>query len=53
MNPIAEELRYKIRNFPSIISCTNVIWYDNWPIEGLVAVAENTLKNNQYIDFKH
>jgi dynein heavy chain len=40
MNPISNELRVKIRNYPSLVDCTNIIWYDNWPVEALVAVSE-------------
>jgi hypothetical protein len=40
MNPISNELRVKIRNYPSLVNCTNIIWYDNWPVEGVIAVAE-------------
>lgn len=52
MNPLADELRNKIINYPSLVSCTNMIWFNNWPLEGLVAVANNKLKGVNELDQK-
>ena len=46
MNPTSSALRHKIRNYPSIVACTNIIWYDRWPSAGLHAVATDKLANN-------
>lgn len=41
MSPVGDSLRNKIRNFPSIVNCTNIIMFKQWPTEALENVAEN------------
>jgi dynein heavy chain len=41
MSPAGDVLRLRCRNFPGLISNTNVDWFFSWPEDALTAVAEN------------
>jgi len=41
MNPIGEEFRTRMRNFPSIINCSAIDWFHAWPEEALLEVAKD------------
>jgi len=40
-NPIGEEFRTRIRNFPSIINCSAIDWFHSWPEDALLEVAKD------------
>ena len=44
LNPIGDKLRTRLRNFPSLISCTSPIWVQPWSKEALKEVANFTLE---------
>jgi len=39
MNPIGEDFRNRVRNFPSIVNCSAIDWFHTWPEEALLEVA--------------
>ena len=41
MSPAGDVLRVRCRNFPGLISNTNVDWFFPWPEDALTAVANN------------
>jgi len=41
MSPAGDQLRIRCRNFPGLISNTNVDWFFPWPEDALTAVATN------------
>ena len=41
MSPAGDNLRVRCRNFPGLISNTNVDWFFPWPEDALTAVANN------------
>ena len=43
MSPAGDTLRLRCRNFPGLISNTNVDWFFSWPEDALTAVAENKM----------
>mmetsp|Transcript_49834 Transcript_49834/g.161193 ORF Transcript_49834/g.161193 Transcript_49834/m.161193 type:complete len:2904 (-) Transcript_49834:280-8991(-) len=43
-SPIGEGFRARCRQFPSIINCASIDWFDPWPDEALIAVAERYYK---------
>ena len=45
MSPFGDALRNRIRLFPNLVNCSTVIWYREWPEEGLTAVAQKMLSN--------
>ena len=40
MSPVGELLRVRSRMFPSLINCCTLNWFDSWPYEALVSVAQ-------------
>ena len=38
-SPIGEVLRNRIRNFPSLVNCTTIDWFSEWPKDALESVA--------------
>ncbi|KRX00189.1 P-loop containing nucleoside triphosphate hydrolase [Pseudocohnilembus persalinus] len=43
LSPIGDKLRTRLRNFPSLISCTSPIWVESWSEEALKEVAYHKL----------
>ena len=42
-SPIGASLRNRIRDFPSIVNCTTIDWFSEWPPDALQAVAQKFL----------
>ena len=38
-SPVGEQFRNRCRQFPSIINCCTIDWYNPWPSEALYSVA--------------
>lgn len=38
-SPVGDQFRNRCRQFPSIINCCTIDWYDPWPAEALYSVA--------------
>lgn len=45
-SPVGEKLRNRCRQFPSIINCCTIDWFERWPNEALYSVAIKDLKAN-------
>lgn len=45
MSPAGDTLRLRCRNFPGLVSNTNIDWFFAWPEDALSAVATNFLVN--------
>ncbi|KAF0719522.1 Aste57867_966 [Aphanomyces stellatus] len=43
MSPVGTTFRYRCRQFPSLINCTTMDWYEEWPTSALMTVAESYL----------
>ena len=39
-SPIGASLRNRIRDFPSIVNCTTIDWFSEWPPDALLAVGK-------------
>jgi dynein heavy chain len=46
-SPVGEKLRNRCRQFPSIINCCTIDWFDRWPDEALFSVAQKEYKANE------
>lgn len=46
-SPVGEQFRNRCRQFPSIINCCTIDWYNPWPAEALYSVA-----HRQYSEFE-
>ncbi|CCW70441.1 unnamed protein product [Phytomonas sp. Hart1] len=42
-SPLGNVLRDRLRKFPSLVNCTSIDWFRDWPEEGLSSVAERFL----------
>jgi dynein heavy chain len=42
-SPIGDAFRTRLRMFPSLINCCTIDWFQDWPEEGLTAVAKRAL----------
>lgn len=42
-SPIGASLRNRIRSFPSLVNCTTIDWFSEWPKDALESVAEQFL----------
>lgn len=38
-SPIGESFRGRVRNFPSLVNCTTIDWFSEWPKDALQSVA--------------
>jgi len=39
MSPLGEIFRARIRRFPSLVTCTTIDWFSEWPEEALLGVG--------------
>lgn len=46
-SPVGSQLRDRCRQFPSIINCCTIDWFDRWPDEALRSVAMNQLQASE------
>lgn len=46
-SPVGEQFRNRCRQFPSIINCCTIDWYNAWPAEALFSVAFRQYDENQ------
>ncbi|XP_018647275.1 dynein heavy chain, putative [Schistosoma mansoni] len=44
-SPIGEAFRNRLRQFPALINCCTIDWFQSWPEDGLVRVANKALQN--------
>jgi len=49
-SPIGNALRSRIRDFPSIVNCTTIDWFSEWPPDALEAVAQKFLSEVEMSD---
>lgn len=50
MSPIGEKLRVRLRNFPSLVSCTSLLWVLPWSDGALSSVATSFLRDSTNIE---
>ena len=46
-SPVGEQFRNRCRQFPSIINCCTIDWYNPWPSEALYSVAHRQYSQNE------
>ena len=49
MSPVGDQLRLRCRNFPSLVNCCTLDWFDNWPQEALQAVSRLFIAENELV----
>lgn len=45
MSPIGENLRNSLRQFPSLVNCCTINWFQAWPSDALKVVAQRFLED--------
>jgi dynein heavy chain len=40
-SPMGDAFRQRLRMFPSLVNCTTIDWFANWPVEALTGVAKS------------
>ncbi|XP_069062696.1 dynein axonemal heavy chain 1 [Pleurodeles waltl] len=45
MSPIGEVFRARLRQFPSLVNCCTIDWFNEWPAEALRSVASSFLQD--------
>jgi len=49
-SPIGASLRNRCRNFPSLVNCTTIDWFSEWPKDALESVADQFLADVELED---
>ena len=49
-SPIGDTFRNRCRDFPSLIDCTTIDWFSEWPKDALESVAERFLSEISLTD---
>lgn len=48
-SPIGEVFRARLRQFPSLVNCCTIDWFNEWPAEALQCVAFSFLHENPHL----
>ncbi|KAL7985993.1 hypothetical protein Chor_011159 [Crotalus horridus] len=51
MSPIGEVFRARLRQFPSLVTCCTIDWFNEWPAEALESVAASFFKDISDAEF--
>ena len=52
-SPVGNKLRERCLQFPSVINCCTIDWYDKWPEEALYSVALKTYSGQTQLDIEN
>ncbi|KAL0232167.1 hypothetical protein PCE1_003163 [Barthelona sp. PCE] len=44
MSPVGSSFRSRVRQFPALVNCCSLDWFDKWPAEALNSVAHSQLE---------
>ncbi|XP_067125111.1 dynein axonemal heavy chain 6 isoform X2 [Centruroides vittatus] len=45
MTPVGDAFRSRCRMFPSLVNCSTIVWFNEWPKEALFSIAESTFSD--------
>ncbi|XP_060520964.1 dynein axonemal heavy chain 6 [Cylas formicarius] len=45
MSPVGDAFRRRCRMFPSLVNCCTIDWFEKWPQEALLSVAQSSLED--------
>jgi len=51
-SPVGDAFRERLRKFPSLVNCTTIDWFTQWPRDALHTVASNFLSNLNGVEDK-
>jgi dynein heavy chain len=46
MSPLGDVFRQRLLKFPSLVNCSTLDWFSEWPEEALISVATGSLKDS-------
>ncbi|CAH0554837.1 unnamed protein product [Brassicogethes aeneus] len=49
MSPIGEKFRDRLRQYPAIVNCTTIDWFNEWPTEALLEVANKYISDVNFV----
>jgi dynein heavy chain len=49
-SPVGDKFRVRGRQFPALINCTSIDWFQKWPQDALIAVANKFISDIEGID---
>ncbi|XP_053577059.1 dynein axonemal heavy chain 1 [Bombina bombina] len=52
MSPIGEVFRSRLRQFPALVTCCTIDWFNEWPSEALESVASSFLQDIPELESK-
>jgi len=44
-SPIGDKFRTRVRQFPSLVNCTTIDWFFEWPADALATVSKKFIKD--------
>ena len=47
VSPIGDSLKLRLRNFPSLVNCSSIIWYLPWTNDSLKIIGMDALQSNE------
>ena len=47
MSPLASSFTTRLRMFPSLINCSTIDWFTEWPEEALINVGKGQLVDDE------
>ena len=50
MSPIGDAFRNRLRQFPSLVNCCTIDWFQSWPDDALTIVAQRFLEDIEMDD---
>lgn len=49
MSPIGDKFRNRLRQYPSLVNCTTIDWFCDWPKEALLEVANKYIGDVDFV----
>lgn len=49
MSPIGDSFRNRLRQYPSLVNCTTIDWFFEWPKEALLEVATKFIQDVNFV----
>lgn len=49
MSPIGDSFRNRLRQYPSLVNCTTIDWFFEWPKEALLEVANKFIHDVNFV----
>ncbi|OHS94615.1 Dynein heavy chain family protein [Tritrichomonas foetus] len=52
MSPAGDGLRNRVRMFPPLVNNTTINWFNEWPEDALLAVADNLMRDIEFEEYE-